>query len=287
MVTLTPAPIEMFWYWISERHRIFVKRQEGLSKPWTDDPILQSYKFTNPFRQNDRGTVWLRENFLEPHQHDPLADIAFNICWYRMFNWWGTGKLLGWQTSWPAESIKETLADALARGEPVFTGAHIVYSPPGRPKIDAIVDVCTDLYHVCHGAFVDGCREDRSLQGAFEALTQVHCVGGFMAYEMVTDMRHTRLLEDAHDINKWANVGPGAIRGLKRLGMPCRNQEEALESMRELLDLGWWEQAQLEGRMVGLPILELRDIEHSLCEFDKYWRVKSGEGRPRGTYPGV
>jgi hypothetical protein len=28
----------------------------------------------------------------------------------------------------------------------------------------------------------------------------------------------------------------------------------------------------------------MRDIEHSLCETDKYLRVKNGEGRPRAKY---
>ena len=33
-----------------------------------------------------------------------------------------------------------------------------------------------------------------------------------------------------------------------------------------------------------VPPLEMREIEHSLCEFDKYTRVKNGEGRPRSIY---
>ena len=32
-----------------------------------------------------------------------------------------------------------------------------------------------------------------------------------------------------------------------------------------------------------LPV-EMRDVEHTLCEFDKYERVRNGEGRPRGVY---
>ena len=37
----------------------------------------------------------------------------------------------------------------------------------------------------------------------------------------------------------------------------------------------------LQGHM--LP-LEMRDIEHCLCEFDKYERTRLGEGRPRAKY---
>ena len=40
---------------------------------------------------------------------------------------------------------------------------------------------------------------------------------GFMAYEVVTDLRHTKYLKNADDINTWANAGPGAVRGLNRI----------------------------------------------------------------------
>jgi hypothetical protein len=36
----------------------------------------------------------------------------------------------------------------------------------------------------------------------------------------------------------------------------------------------------------GFPALEMRDIEHSLCEVDKYLRTRNDEGRPRGGFKG-
>jgi hypothetical protein len=293
MRDLHEAPESLFWYWVAERHAIFLRRQAGQPKPWTTDPILRDYKFTNPFRENDRGTVWLRENFLIQHYHDDPRLVAGNICWYRMFNWWGTGETLGWRTSWDVEAIKIKLhhgADYL--GHQVFTGAHIVYSPPGRSKIDAIVDVCADLWTLCQETAWSIGVESTSLQYVFELLKTVHCVGNFMAYEMVTDMRHTKLLEKALDIMTWANMGPGAKRGLQRLGMDCRNQEEGCESMRALLRRAPFEyvaQFAIPGGIVDLsemPQFEMRDIEHSLCEFDKYCRVKFGEGEPRSKFDG-
>jgi hypothetical protein len=265
----------LFFYWITERHNIFLRRQRGEPKPWTSDPILQQYKFTNPYRENDRGTVWLRENFLEPHRDDDLDLVAFNICWYRMYNWWGTGKLLGWQTEWDAERIKEKLNLARDFGNQVFTGAHIVYSPPNLGKVEAITDVCLALYNL-REATAACARSSRSLQQTFNHLQQVHCVGGFMGYEMVTDMRHTRLLEDATDIMTWANIGPGAARGLRRLQLPVR-----VESMRGLLE------RSVDYMSKDFPPLEMREIEHSLCEFDKYARVLNHEGAPRSKFAGV
>lgn len=321
---LTRADESLFWYWIAERHRIFLKRQAGEPKPWTDDAILRDYKFTNPFRENDRGTVWLRENFIEPHRkvtHSSLCAatrrvgggypcdcgmedwtltrLAFNICWYRMFNWWGTGKLLGYQTK-PfrdhRESIIERLNVELRNGRQVFTGAHIVYSPPGEPKIDAIVSVCDDLWDLCVGPLVGLARKTRRMEPVYNLLRTVHCVGGFMAYEIVTDLRHTPILEDATDILSWANPGPGAKRGLRRLGLPHTPDAKAIESMRSLLEhskhLGRnspydeFYRERYAGDVLNSIEFEMRDIEHSLCEFDKYMRVRSEEGEPRSKFNG-
>jgi 5-hmdU DNA kinase, helical domain len=285
---LTQAQESLFWYWIAERHAIYLRRLVGRPKPWTTDPIFQQYKFTNPFRENDRGTVWLRENFLIPHRDDAAWLLAFNICWYRMFNWWGTGKLLGWRTEWNEESVIERLNVELRNGRQVFTGAHIIYSPPGKPKIDAIVEVCGDLYLSCQTHLFEG----QTLEWVFGVLNEVHCVGGFMAYEMVTDMRHTKILENATDIYTWANPGPGAIRGLQRLGLPSKPKNKAIESMRHLLSHapmpeGLESSIMKDGLEIEWPQFEMRDIEHSLCEFDKYCRVKFGEGEPRAKFAGV
>jgi hypothetical protein len=311
------APESLFWYWIAERHAIYLRRKAGQPKPWTKDPILQQFKFTNPFRENDAGTVWLRENFLAPHRnpvhHDDCAAmgfiggqglefipcdcsaeqinlelLAFNICWYRAFNWKGTGALLGWQTNWNPEAVTNKLRIAQMKGEQIFTGAHIIRGEHGRPKIDSIVDVCTAVWNE-RKQLVEEIRSHKTLQHAWETMICYPYIGPFQGYEMITDMRHTRLLEDAPDIMTWANAGPGAKRGLERLGMPWETPEEATASMRELLShapgSGFAPFADSLDP-ITYPKFEMRDIEHSLCEFDKYCRVKFGEGRPRSRYPG-
>jgi|TARA_R110000824_G_scaffold1386_5_gene7045 hypothetical protein len=250
----------------------------GLPKPWTSDPILRDYKFTNVFRQLDTGTLWLTENFLKPKKDYALDLILFNICWYRMFNWIGTGARLGWRKSWPAEEIIDVLTEAFDKGEQIFTGAHIIHSEPGEPKIDSIVDVCLNIFND-RQRLTKIARRSLSLEETFKALKVHRHVGSFLAYEMVSDMRWTRLLEHAHDINTWANPGPGAMRGLYRIGLPS-TEKTGVGSMRLLLA------EQDKHRETWVPVLEMRDIEHSLCEFDKYARVKFGEGKPRGRYNG-
>lgn len=277
------ADESVLWDYINERHRIYLRRATGELKPWTNDPILRQFKFTNVFRELDRGTTWLRENFILPHWDDDPADIIFNCCWYRMFNWWKTGQILGWQTTWDTTKIYQILTLEQAVGRQIFTGAHIVYSRPGLSKIDAIINVCSELYSI-RRMLVDECRRN-SLELVFNDLLHIDSVGRFMAHEMIQDIRHTRLLENATDINTWTNLGPGAKRGLLRLNLPAANQAQGQQSM---VDLYARSLVTLDKHVLDDPRgWELHSIEFCLCEIDKYLRVKFGEGQPRSRYQGV
>ena len=55
---------DLFWYWINERHQIYLKRQAGMEPPWTVDQILQKYFFTNVFRHLDKVSVWIIKHFI-------------------------------------------------------------------------------------------------------------------------------------------------------------------------------------------------------------------------------
>jgi len=47
MKELQQAEVGLFWDWIRERYQIYLRRQAGLPKPWTNDLNLQWYKATN------------------------------------------------------------------------------------------------------------------------------------------------------------------------------------------------------------------------------------------------
>lgn len=283
-----PFQYELFWYFINERHAIYLRRQAGESKPWTDDVIMQRYKFTNAFRQLDTGTVWLTEHWLsqkwrtEALTHSSMALdmklLLFNICLYRHINWWETADWLGYTTSWSAHMFESRMGNRLAQGFHVWTGAHIIRSRDGLSKAQSVAITLDELWGLKEELFMIA-RGTKSLEAVFDRLLQVPFIGEFLAYEFVSDMRWTPILSDATDIMTWANAGPGAQRGLKRL-WPDIKRSEYLAAMRFLLA----ESARETEEWV--PDLEMREIEHSLCEFDKYTRVYQGEGKPRSVYPG-
>jgi hypothetical protein len=48
-----------FTYFIEERYKIFLLKESKNIRPWTQDPILHQYKFTNLFREDDATSKFI------------------------------------------------------------------------------------------------------------------------------------------------------------------------------------------------------------------------------------
>tara|TARA_R100000789_G_scaffold29877_3_gene33587 strand:- start:548 stop:1516 length:969 start_codon:yes stop_codon:yes gene_type:complete len=278
-------PFYNFLYWINQRHAIYCRKKEGLPWPWTEDKILQKYKFTNVFRELDKTTVWMRENLTNPNAHQSYPLMIYNCAVFRMF---GTMEMCeaigGWQDIHNPRHLKRIARERLDNKQKVFTGAYIITNQGKKdPKENIVVDEF--LFAIWdYRQLLSDIASRGSLQQMHQNLGKLQGWGGggFMAYELVSDLRHTPVLRDATDINTWANAGPGAKRGLNRVfGRPLKfasSKHGWNEEMKKLL----LKVNALKHSYV--PTLEMREIEHSLCEFDKYERVKNGEGKPRSIY---
>jgi hypothetical protein len=281
------SPESRFLYWIKERHAIYLRREAGEEKPWTDDEMLQRYFFTNPYRENDKTTVWFRENVREPWRD--LLQVILATVIFRWFNYIPTGKRL--LSNKLLESWNGFRCERLLRNGPkVFTGAFMINSPPGKKKLEAVCERITNVWKDRHSlvAFLD--LGGASLQQAHERLLVYPGLGGFMAYEVVCDLRYTRFLKHAVDKLTWCNPGPGCIRGLYRIA------EEEIENKGNSISppkpKNWQDQMQrllhlVQSELKGMPPFEMREVEHSLCEWDKYERARLGDGRLKRLYQGV
>ena len=258
-----------------ERHNIYLRRFiQGDPYPWTEDPILNEYSFCNVYRELDRVTIWIRENWREPYADH--RNLMFAMAVARQINWPDTLEEIGFPEKWEPEKVKAIMQARKDRGEKVYTGAYMLTGTLGGTKIEQTVDkILTPLYarFPCYSS---------SLEDSWRSFLPYAGFSGFMAYEVVTDLRHTKWLRNAPDIMTWANPGPGAKRGLNRIHL--RELEQTVKKdqlnfeMKQLLD---YSPDYLENHMQPL---EMRDIEHCLCEFDKYERVRLGQGRPRAKY---
>ncbi|MDQ8732142.1 nucleotide kinase domain-containing protein [Bradyrhizobium sp. LHD-71] len=272
------------WYWVREREHVRIRKDRGDARPWTDDPILSTYRFCNVRREDDRVTVWVRDNIRKPYADHP--HLWFMLCIARQINWPPTLSHLMASEAWPATdnadpcpAIARELNEWQARGEKVYTGAYMISAPStkGTSKQAYIAET------VCGGLWARRALfsqwQDATLQRTHELVTRSNGWGQFMAYQAVVDMRFTSLLDHAADRETWAAAGPGTIRGLNRLhgrAIDCRlSQAQALSEMRAIY--------RVVRNETGVE-MDFSDVPNILCETDKYLRVKNREGRPRGLY---
>lgn len=284
-LTILQQDREAFFYWVNERNKIWKRRNEGFAKPWTDDPILQQYKFCNVERENDKVTIWIKENWREPYRGHENMWFAMIVA--RIFNWPPTLDLIKFPTcdktnysNW-IQSIREDLKyrrDVL--NEKIFTGAYLVSTNGiSKDKIDYILDdILTPIWEKGSGPI-----DNDTLESYWKFLMQFDGLGSFMAGQVIADLKYIDpILEETKDWWSFAPLGPGSIRGLNRyFGRPLTtfiSQEQGGKEINVLQD------SVREKLNMSLPA---HDIQNCLCEYDKYLRVKKGEGKPRSKYNGV
>jgi len=298
-------PVLRFFAFATERHGIYRRKQRGERWPWTDDPIMREYRFTNVFRELDRVTIWFRQNVRERLRAQPECLLATVL--FRWFNRPETGETLFLQTDLDfggRTAFEEFLrtgditclrAAIKTQRPPYVTGAYTINTnsvPRGLTKEEGVlrqfgVFAARDWRTRAQQMLVPQFRH--SIEGTTAWLQEgVPCLGPFMAYEVASDLRWTDLLGAAPDILSWANPGPGAQRGIQRIRGAVEegavkkavDEASAVEEMRRLLILSH----NPRNWPADWPTWEMREVEHTLCEFDKYERTRLGQGRPRGKY---
>jgi hypothetical protein len=287
--------VKQLIYWVAEREAIREKRAAGLPKPWTKDSILRSYRFCNVCRRDDTVTQWIEQKVIARYETSPLLWLQLALA--RYVNWPGTLTALMEVGLWPEvparvnlRGIGEFIDERAGIGEKTWTGAYMIRAE-SNPN--------AEWYDWGKGRYVaeiviGGLWERRkevepklrgSIREAHETLMTGYGWGSFMSGQVVADLAYSpHWLALAPDVNTYAPLGPGSRRGLNRLlARPLSSvirQDDACLLMRMLrarvmADLG-----------EKFARLNLHDIQNCLCEFDKYQRVKLGEGQPRSGYKG-
>lgn len=257
------------------------KEVEQKPPPWTDDPILQKFKFCQVFREDDRTTRWFRTHIRDPYRDDPEVLMATVI--FRWFNYIETGRTLV-RNKLHLEWDRKKAIEEITKQNKWVTGAYIVKTPNRMDKVTGVAECISHMWGD-REKLVDQILATKSLEKSWNILRDYPYMGPFMAYEVITDLRHTYLLRDAEDILTWANAGPGAMRGLNRLAGReldfSRRSHPWNEEMRNLWEIS---RERLNPNLIDLNQFEMREIEGGLCEFDKYSRILNEEGRTRSVY---
>lgn len=274
---------EQWLYWVIERETIRIKRQQRLPPPWTDDPILQEFRFCNVRRMDDKVSNWLLTNWYRPYKNSPYMLLACALARFinkpetlecithLVFDEVGHKPNLG--------AIVRQLRDYRDHGNTVFNGAYVVRGNNGIDKIDCVVN-----YYVAPLLQKLDQVVTYSMEDTWQMLYDCFGFGSFMAGQVTADMRHA-VTGKWKDKYSWAPMGPGSRRGMNRLldnplNKPMKQQQ--FEShLRELIAFAI---EPLKEANICLNRFEAIDYQNTLCEYDKYQRALYGTGKPKQKY---
>lgn len=281
-----------FFEFIVDRQRIYCLKSTGEPKPWTDDKILQTYKFCNVYRELDKCTIYLSEHI----KTLTIEEKLFRIILFRRFNKSGLFDLLDYHPGdrFDAEGIIKRL-DGIRKTQPevkFFNDAYTLCQYPYNRKIrmkDKHVQILLSMK--------DLKKEMRLVyyiwdaQKLFEKLQfPGHPIGPFLAYQIMQDLAYT-----GYPINGFENftyVGPGARPAVDLIfpGNGVFTSGGYAEACRVLRNYQMCAFATIKSNTGKKwskyaapfqPFLSLHNVQASLCEFRKYTNLKKGKGRRR------
>lgn len=296
--------IEAFFEFIYQRqavwHNRFIKKQPS---PWTDDPILQNFRFCNVYRQLDGGTEAISK-YLCSSNISPETKL-FNIIAYRFFNRRDTIEHLFGGLLAPTNfdfKLYEQRFDKIKQNETIFSDAYLItacaYNKNYRPQ-DKHVQVLLVLENLKNrlSSIIQELRSATPQEGLHIIEQNIPLAGSFLSGQILLDATYAKDIV-SYSGNDFLIVGPGAHWGLniifgkklsyKEADLACRQlynmQAHQFALLKQQKGLNWHNVCWQNPEYPNAPYLMLHDIQNSLCEFRKYWRLKHGENAKKRYY---
>ena len=212
---------DMYWYFAYERQNIFYNKLNGKSMPYTDDKILQEYKFCNCYRVLDRVSQFLLKNVIYNGVKYSKEDMIFRIVLFKIFNKEDTWNYLVEKLkdivldNFSFESYDRLLTEYKNNGNKIYNDAYISCANKAFGY---------EMKHQNHLALLEQMFikdkmqnkiiDCKSMKEAFNILKEYPLIGNFMAYQLVTDINYSEVVNFRED--EFTIAGPGAIRGIKK-----------------------------------------------------------------------
>jgi hypothetical protein len=267
---------DAYWRFAAERQSVFFRRLRGEQPPWSDDPILQTYKFCNAYRASDRVSQFLiRDVIYQPGF--TAEDTLLRIILFRLFSKIETWQLLEGThgqicvATFAPDDYGETLDQAMSRGEAIYTSAFILcanntygYSRKHRNHL-ALVDA------MLQSQLPRRIAAAKSLKEVYHLLIYYPLIGPFMAYQLAIDINYSQLTD--FDENDFTMPGPGAIRGITKcfLDLGSRSMAGIVHWMVDRQEQEFDRLGLTFQSLFGRPLHAI-DCQNLFCEVDKYAR---------------
>ena len=271
---------DMYWYFAYERQNIFYNKLNGKNMPYTNDKILQEYKFCNCYRVLDRVSQFLLKNVIYNGVEYSKEDMIFRIILFKIFNKEDTWNYLVEELkdivleNFSFESYDRLLTEYKNNENKIYNDAYISCANKAFGY---------EMKHQNHLALLekmfikDKIQNEiincKSMEEAFYVLKQYPLIGNFMAYQLVTDINYSEVVDFRED--EFTVAGPGAIRGIKKCfsDLEGKTYEDVIKYMYDIQE-NEFKRLNLDFKYIRGRKLQYIDLQNLFCELDKYLRVK-------------
>lgn len=269
---------DLYWYFAYERQNIFIKKKNGEKSPWTDDPILQEYKFCNSYRVNDRVSQYLLKNVIYNGKVYSKEDMLFRILLFKLFNKESTWELLINEfgditlNNFDFNNYSKVLNNAISNNIKIYNDAYISCANKAygyNRKHDNHLSLLKEIFIIDRSHLK--ILAAKTMKEAFDILKSYPLIGNFMAYQLVTDINYSEIVSWRED--EFTVAGPGSLRGIKKCFINIGNMsnEDIIKYMYEHQDEEF-KRLNLDFKRIGTRPLQLIDCQNIFCELDKYCR---------------
>lgn len=257
---------------------MYYRRLDGSPAPWTDDRILQTYRFTNVYRVADRVSQYLIRDIQYREDRSQAPDeVFFRTLLFKLFNKIDTWKTLEatlgpitWQ-SVEIEKLDRALHRLIDDGQRIYSAAYIMPSPKFGER----------RKHSNHLRLVQLMMEDGlpaqvcaapNLQAVYKLLLGYPGIGKFLAFQFAIDLNYSSMIDFAE--SEFVVAGPGALDGISK----CFPAASPAQAEQLIMTTAERQEEEFAARGVAFPGLFGRplqpiDCQNLFCEISKYSRV--------------
>jgi len=283
-VIATTIAYETYWRFAAERLAIFYRRRRDPVGPWTTDPILRAYRFTNVFRAADRVSQYLiREIQYRGDRSQEPREVFFRTILFKIFNKIETWEALeyahgplSWRTV-DLDAVDRTLSRLRAGGQRIYSAAYIMPAPPfGRAG-----------KHSNHLALIARMMADRlpdqlqqapDLSAVYERILDYPGLGRFLSFQYAIDLNYSILLD--FEEADFVVAGPGALDGISKCfsATSKRLPEQVIRWVTDRQEIEFTQRGLDFNGLFGRPLQPI-DCQNLFCEVSKYTRISHPEIR--------
>ena len=280
---MTPTVVfDSYWRFAAERLAIFYRRYSDPLGPWTCDPIIKTYRFTNAYRAADRVSQYLiREVQTRSDRPQTVRELFFRTLLFKIFNridtWEALEERFG-PLKWDGIDLAKvdlTLGDLRSRGRKIYSAAYIMPSPAlGHERKHSNHLVL--LRQMMDDRIPERVQQAPSLRSVYELILRYPGIGPFLAFQYTIDLNYSSLMH--FEESEFVVAGPGALDGISKCFADTggRSAEDVIYWMVDQQDA---EFSRLRLDFPGLFGRRLQpiDCQNLFCEISKYARVAHPE----------